>query len=106
MTIAVPQSAQAGRTVTLTGHASWLVCAEVCVPEDSDVTLVLPAALKPSASCGMSLAPRVSLPLRLRVWAWAVASRAAAVNSVVMDLMVVWDDTGAAVARARRIDGG
>jgi thiol:disulfide interchange protein DsbD len=40
--ITVPGNAT-GETA-LTGHASWLVCAAVCVPEESDVRLVLPMA--------------------------------------------------------------
>ncbi len=40
--VAVPKDIPAGRTVTLSGHASWLVCSDVCVPEESDVKLSLP----------------------------------------------------------------
>jgi thiol:disulfide interchange protein DsbD len=42
VTITVPDTLPAGGDVALTGHASWLVCAEVCVPEEGDIKLSLP----------------------------------------------------------------
>ncbi len=38
-----------GGDVALTGHANWLVCSNVCVPEEADIKLVLPAAAGPAA---------------------------------------------------------
>ena len=49
VTITVPSSAQVGQSVTLKAHASILVCADVCVPEDADLTLTLPVV---AASAG------------------------------------------------------
>ncbi len=43
VTITVPDTLATGTDVTLTGHANWLVCADVCVPEEADLKLVLPA---------------------------------------------------------------
>jgi thiol:disulfide interchange protein DsbD len=40
--IAVPASAKPGDTVTLKAAVSWLVCKDVCIPEDADLTLTLP----------------------------------------------------------------
>jgi thiol:disulfide interchange protein len=40
--ITAAKSAKAGETVTLKAHAALLVCADVCVPEDADLTLTLP----------------------------------------------------------------
>ncbi len=40
--ITAPNSAKPGETVTLKAHAALLVCADVCVPEDADLTLTLP----------------------------------------------------------------
>jgi thiol:disulfide interchange protein DsbD len=40
--IAVPASAKPGETVTLKAAVSWLVCKDVCIPEDADLTLTLP----------------------------------------------------------------
>jgi len=46
--IAVPKDLPTGKDVTLTGHANWLVCSNVCVPEEADIKLVLPAAPGPA----------------------------------------------------------
>jgi thiol:disulfide interchange protein DsbD len=40
--IAVPASAKPGETVTLKAAVSWLVCKDVCIPEDADLTLTVP----------------------------------------------------------------
>ena len=42
--IEVPATARAGENVTLTAEANFLVCAELCVPEDATVSLTLPVA--------------------------------------------------------------
>ena len=42
--ITVPAGLDAGTPVTLRGHASWLVCEKICIPEDADVALTLPVA--------------------------------------------------------------
>jgi thiol:disulfide interchange protein DsbD len=44
MDVTAPMTAKPGETVTLGGHASWLVCSEVCVPEDAEVSMALPVA--------------------------------------------------------------
>ncbi len=49
MTLTVPASARAGQSVTLTAGASFLVCADICVPEDGTLTLTLPVAAAPGA---------------------------------------------------------
>jgi len=48
ITIAVPQNLPTGGDVALTGHANWLVCSNVCVPEEADIKVVLPAAAGPA----------------------------------------------------------
>jgi thiol:disulfide interchange protein DsbD len=48
ITIAVPQNLAVGGDVVLTGHANWLVCSNVCVPEETDIKVVLPAAAGPA----------------------------------------------------------
>jgi thiol:disulfide interchange protein/DsbC/DsbD-like thiol-disulfide interchange protein len=40
--ITAPKSARPGEAVILKAHAALLVCADVCVPEDADLTLTLP----------------------------------------------------------------
>ena len=44
MTIAVPAGLEPGAAVTLSGHANWLACAEICVPASADVAVTLPVA--------------------------------------------------------------
>jgi thiol:disulfide interchange protein DsbD len=51
--VTAPANAKVGDRVTLNGHATWLVCSEVCVPEDADVSLALPVtATLPPADTG------------------------------------------------------
>ncbi len=38
VTLTAPADAKPGDTVTLTAHATWLVCEEVCIPEEADVS--------------------------------------------------------------------
>jgi thiol:disulfide interchange protein DsbD len=47
VTIAVPANLPIGSDVALTGHANWLVCSNVCVPEEADIKVVLPSAAGP-----------------------------------------------------------
>jgi len=42
--ITVPANAQPGSTVTLSAEAYWLVCSDICIPEDATLTLVVPVA--------------------------------------------------------------
>jgi thiol:disulfide interchange protein DsbD len=42
--VTAPADAKAGDTVQLTTHAMWLVCADVCIPEDAEISLSLPVA--------------------------------------------------------------
>lgn len=42
VTITAPASARPGQTVTLKAQAAFLVCKDVCVPEDASLTLTLP----------------------------------------------------------------
>lgn len=46
--ITVPASAKVGETVTLKADAAFLVCEEICVPEDATVTLSLPVVAGPA----------------------------------------------------------
>jgi thiol:disulfide interchange protein DsbD len=62
--VTVPKTATGD--VILTGHASWLVCSDVCVPEESDVKLTLPVTAGPVTPDPSEAAPfaaaRASLP--------------------------------------------
>jgi thiol:disulfide interchange protein len=49
--LTIPANAKAGDTVTLKAAVGWLVCKDVCVPEDATLTLPLkigPAAIDPA----------------------------------------------------------
>jgi len=49
--LTIPANAKAGDTVTLKAAVSWVVCKDVCVPEDATLTLPLkigPAAIDPA----------------------------------------------------------
>src|SRR6185312_13129839 len=48
ITIAVPQNLPTDGNITLAGHANWLVCSNVCVPEEADIKLVLPSTTGPA----------------------------------------------------------
>ena len=46
--LTAPASAKVGETVTLTGKAAFLVCADICVPEDAVLKLQLPVTAAPA----------------------------------------------------------
>ncbi len=57
--LTAPTSAKPGETVTLTAAAAFLVCADICVPEDAVLTLSLPvvaAAPQPDPRWGAAIA--------------------------------------------------
>ncbi len=43
VSIAAPANLKVGEAVTLKAKAEWLVCADVCIPEDAELTLTLPS---------------------------------------------------------------
>jgi thiol:disulfide interchange protein/DsbC/DsbD-like thiol-disulfide interchange protein len=47
--IEAPRDLKPGTTVELRANASWLVCADVCIPESADVRLKLPVSAAPAA---------------------------------------------------------
>jgi thiol:disulfide interchange protein len=44
VTIEVPSNVAPGSTVVLSAHASWLVCSDTCIPEDTELSLSAPVA--------------------------------------------------------------
>jgi len=46
--ITVPADAKPGQTVTLKAGADWLVCRDVCVPEDATLTIDVPVLAAPA----------------------------------------------------------
>ena len=47
--ITAPKDVQAGTTAVLSAKASWLVCSDVCIPEDADLQLKLPVNARTGA---------------------------------------------------------
>jgi thiol:disulfide interchange protein/DsbC/DsbD-like thiol-disulfide interchange protein len=47
--ITAPQDLKTGAPVALAAKASWLVCSDVCIPEDANLTLSIPGSAKPGA---------------------------------------------------------
>ncbi|MGL4234399.1 MAG: protein-disulfide reductase DsbD domain-containing protein, partial [Casimicrobium sp.] len=43
-TLTVPKDANVGASVTIKGKAEWLVCKDVCIPEEGVVSMTLPVA--------------------------------------------------------------
>lgn len=48
--ITAPADARPGETVTLKAVAAFLVCADVCIPEEAQLTLELPVTARPAAA--------------------------------------------------------
>jgi thiol:disulfide interchange protein len=46
--VTVPKNLKPGTQVTLSAEASWLVCEEICVPEDGQFSLTLPVSAGPA----------------------------------------------------------
>src|SRR5258706_3781030 len=44
-----PRDVKAGATIVLSAKASWLVCSDVCIPEDADLQLKLPVGTQTGA---------------------------------------------------------
>jgi len=42
--VTAPASARPGETITLPAHATWLVCSDICIPEEAQLTLRVPIA--------------------------------------------------------------
>ena len=62
VTIQVPSNAAAGTSITLKGKAEWLVCKDVCIPEDGDVSITLPVI--PSGTAGTTSAENAATKSR------------------------------------------
>ncbi len=50
MTLTAPADARPGQTITLRAAAAFLVCAEICVPEDAVLSLAMPVTAKAAAA--------------------------------------------------------
>jgi thiol:disulfide interchange protein DsbD len=79
VTIDVAAELRVGATVTLAAHATWLVCSDICVPEEADIAVSLPVGATREAD---------------RVWADAFATtlaRAPALNPFRTSVGIVGD---------------
>jgi thiol:disulfide interchange protein DsbD len=67
VTVMAPAALDPGSTVALAGHANWLACSDVCVPEESDVALALPVSAGPAQPnpewAGKFAAARAEIPV-------------------------------------------
>ena len=50
LTLAAPPQAKPGQTIAIKAQASFLVCQDVCIPEDATLNLALPVVAGPSAA--------------------------------------------------------
>jgi thiol:disulfide interchange protein DsbD len=70
LTVSVPTSAKVGDNVTLKGKAEWLVCKDVCIPEEGEVAVTLPIAANASAgpAAARFAAARAAMPGDASAW--------------------------------------
>ena len=70
VTISVPLAAKVGESVTLKGKAEWLVCKDVCIPEEGDVSITLPVGKDnaPSSAANRFTAARAATPGDASAW--------------------------------------
>jgi len=70
LTVSVPLSAKLDEPVTLKGKAEWLVCKDVCIPEDGEVSLTLPVSKTPApgAAAARFAATRAATPGDASAW--------------------------------------
>jgi thiol:disulfide interchange protein DsbD len=86
--IHVPSEFGAGKPITLSARADWLVCKEICVPEGADLLLTLPAVADaalamPDPRWGDAIArTRSALPRPLQGWDVAARGRGEIVDLV------------------------
>lgn len=70
VTVSVPIAAKVGDSVTLKGKAEWLVCKDVCIPEEGEVALTLSVAkdAKPGDAAPRFVAARAATPGDASAW--------------------------------------
>ena len=72
VTLQTPKKLKAGQTVTLKAKAEWLVCSDVCIPENAELEISLPvlgSAPLPDARWAKAFADaRAALPGTMRGW--------------------------------------
>ena len=73
LTVSVPTSAKLGESITLKGKAEWLVCKDVCIPEEGEVAVTLPVGEKgkdaaPGPAAARFVAARAAKPGDASAW--------------------------------------
>jgi thiol:disulfide interchange protein DsbD len=74
--VRVPEGARPGDSFAVAAEATWLVCADVCIPEEGRFTLTLPVAERPLPSPGMEAAFKDAAARLPRPAPWSVAAGA------------------------------
>lgn len=76
VTVTPPDTLSTGRTVTLTGAASWLVCDDICLPAEADVqtTLSVDATPQPSEHAEAIATAQSKQPEQVADWTVRVAA--------------------------------
>ena len=70
----LPVTVRTGDHMTLKAHANWLVCKDICVPEEGDFTLTLPSGTPaPNAQAPLFAAHDRSVP-RSSSWSAAISA--------------------------------
>jgi len=89
--LTVPSDLAVGDTLRLEAHASWLVCEEICIPEDVDLSLSLPVAASsaPDSLWGAELARTVAAAPRPSGFAAGLARIGERVRLTIADPMLV-----------------
>ena len=89
VTISVPLAAKVGESVTLKGRAEWLVCKDVCIPEEGNVSVTLPVAASnaPGADGARFAAARAATPGDASAWKATLHTAANPAREAWLDLV-------------------
>ena len=89
VTISVPLAAKVGESVTLKGKAEWLVCKDVCIPEEGEVSVTLPVAPSnaPGAYSARFAAARAATPGDANAWKATLYAAANPARDAWLDLV-------------------
>ena len=89
VTISVPLAAKIGESITLKGKAEWLVCKDVCIPEEGVVSISLPVAGSnaPGADSARFAAARTATPGDASAWKATLYAAANPARDAWLDLL-------------------
>ena len=89
VTISVPRAAKVGESVTLKGKAEWLVCKDVCIPEEGEVSVTLSVASSnaPGADAARFVAARAATPGDVSAWKATLHTAANPARDAWLDLV-------------------